>query len=71
LAAVGIAAGAEVISAYLQGPPAPQPAPAYAPAVYAAPAYAVPVRQPVCTQVLVPYQHPYGGIYYAPQVQCY
>jgi hypothetical protein len=66
LAAVGIAAGAEVISAYLQGPPAPQPAP-----VYVAPTYAVPVRQPVCTQVLVPYQHPYGGIYYAPQVQCY
>jgi hypothetical protein len=66
LAAVGIAAGAEVISAYLQGPPAPQPAP-----VYVGPTYAVPVRQPVCIQVLVPYQHPYGGIYYAPQVQCY
>jgi len=71
LAAVGIAAGAEVIGAYLQRPSAPQPAPAYAPAVYAAPAYAVPVRQPVCTQVLVPYLHPYGGTYYVPQVQCY
>ena len=63
LAAVGIRAGAEVIGAYLQRPPAP------APVVYAAPTYVV--RQPVCTQVLVPYPHPYGGYYYAPQVQCY
>ena len=70
LAAAGIAAGAEVISAYLQRPPAYRPAPAYVP-VYAAPTYAVPVRQPICTQVLVPYLHPYGGTYYAPQVQCY
>ncbi len=70
LAAAGIAAGAEVISAYLQRPPAYRPAPAYVP-VYAAPTYAVPVRQPICTRVLVPYLHPYGGTYYAPQVQCY
>ena len=70
LAAVGIAAGAEVISAYLQRPHGYQPAPAYVP-VYAAPTYAVPVRQPICTQVLVPYLHPYGGTYYAPQLQCY
>ena len=39
--------------------------------VYAAPAYVVPVRQPVCTQVLVPYPHPYGGFTYAAQLQCY
>jgi len=61
LAAVGIVAGAEVISAYLQRPPAYQPAPVYA----------APVRQPTCYQVMVPYIHPYGGTYYAPQVQCY
>ncbi len=66
LAAVGIIAGAEVISAYLQRPPAYQPAP-----VYAAPVYAAPVRQPTCYQVMVPYAHPYGGYYYVPQVQCY
>ena len=65
LATVGIVAGAEVISAYLQRPPAYQPAPAYAPV------YAAPVRQPTCYQVMVPYVHPYGGTYYAPQVQCY
>ena len=60
LAAVGIVAGAEVISAYLQRPPAYQPAPVYA----------APVRQPTCYQVMVPYIHPYGGTYYAPQVHC-
>jgi hypothetical protein len=65
LATVGIVAGAEVVSAYLQRPPAYQPAPAYAPV------YAAPVRQPTCYQVMVPYVHPYGGYYYAPQVQCY
>jgi len=70
LAAVGIAAGAEVISAYLQRPPAYPPEPAYAP-VYAAPIYAAPLRQPICAQVLVPYLHPYGGTYYVPQMQCY
>jgi hypothetical protein len=42
LAAVGIIAGAEVISAYLQRPPAYQPAPVYA----------APVRQPTCYQVV-------------------
>ena len=61
LASLGIVAGAEVISAYLQRPPAYQPAPVYA----------APVRQPTCYQVMVPYIHPYGGTYYAPQVQCY
>lgn len=61
LAAVGIIAGAKVISAYLQPPPVH-----HTTVIYAAP----PQPRP-CYQVMVPYAHPYGGYYYAPQLQCY
>lgn len=61
LAAVGIVAGAKLIDSYLHRPRAYQPAPIYA----------VPVQPRTCTQVLVPYASPYGGVYYVAQVQCY
>jgi len=61
LTAVGIVAGANVISAYLQGPPV-----YHSTVVYAAP----PPPRP-CYQVMVPYASPYGGYTYVPQVQCY
>jgi len=70
LAALGIVAGTHLVAAYLYRPQAHRPAPAYAP-VYAAPSYVAPVQPRPCTQVMVPYIHPYGGTYYAPQVQCY
>lgn len=60
LTAVGIIAGANVISAYLQGPPV-----YHSTVVYAAP----PPPRP-CYQVMVPYASPYGGYTYVPQVQC-
>lgn len=58
LAAVGIIAGAQVISSYLEStrPAAPS-------VVYVAP------RQ--CYQTYVGYPQPYGGIAWVPQVQCY
>ncbi len=61
LAAVGIIASAKVVSAYLERPPAYQPAPVYA----------APVQPRPCYQVMVPYADGYGGYYYVPQVQCY
>ncbi len=70
LAALGIVAGTRLVAAYLYRPQAHRPAPAYAP-VYAAPSYVAPVQPRPCYQVMVPYVHPYGGTYYAPQVQCY
>ncbi len=65
LAALGIVAGTRLAEAYLYRPQAHPPAPAYAPV------YAAPVQPRPCTQVMVPYLHPYGGTYYVPQVQCY
>jgi hypothetical protein len=62
LAAVGIVAGTRLVEAYIHRPRAPQPAPVV---------YAAPVQPRPCYQVMVPYVHPYGGTYYAPQVQCY
>ena len=61
LTAIGIVAGAKLIDTYLQRPRAYQPAPVYA----------VPAQPRACTQVLVPYASPYGGVYYVAQVQCY
>ena len=65
LAALGIVAGTRLVATYLYRPQAHRPAPAYAPV------YAAPVQPRPCTQVMVPYVHPYGGTYYVPQVQCY
>jgi len=67
LAAIGIVAGTRLVESYIHRPRAPQPAPV----VYAAPTYAAPVQPRPCYQVMMPYVHPYGGYYYAPQVQCY
>ena len=61
LTAVGIIAGARVVSAYLQGPPVYQ----------STVIYAAPVQPRACYQVMVPYASPYGGYYYVPQLQCY
>ncbi len=61
LAAIGIIAGARVVSSYLQGPPV------YRPTVV----YAAPVQPRTCYQVMVPYAQPYGGYTYVPQLQCY
>ena len=62
LAAVGIIAGAHLIESYIHRPRDPQPAPVV---------YAAPIQPRPCYQVMVPYAHPYGGYYYAPQLQCY
>lgn len=61
LTAVGIIAGANVVGAYLQGPPVYQ----------STVVYAAPVQPRTCYQVMVPYASPYGGYTYVPQVQCY
>ena len=61
LTAVGIIAGANVVSAYLQGPPV----------YHSTVVYAAPPPPRTCYQVMVPYASPYGGYTYVPQVQCY
>lgn len=69
LGALAIISGTRLIEAYLYRPRFP-PAPPLPP-VPVAPVVAVPVQPRACYQVMVPYAQPYGGVAYAPQIQCY